>query len=428
MTSTTKERKWLTFAVALLYVLPIVGYPAVSVLPTIFGINSRIVSIPYRAAALGLCLGMLGYAVVAGRKLYLGWLWIPTILLWIAYTVRILDEFSGDAMSSLSESLQWELGVVMIPMLALAMTPSRRSLWWAQLLIMFIGIVPCVLVSRFGAEPDQVTGVTRASFYALNTMNLARASSAVAVVSLSVILFPVRPNPGIIIRIAAWCITVVSCHITVATASRGPLFSLMLTLPVMVILAFRRKTSLKMLTIALAFGIATLGYAFYKLPGSSLQDKLQELVVVRRIESHDVTNEWRAHAFVDAFYQFLDSPIIGSSYFLRYTGEACHNMYLECLTATGIFGGIPLLLLVAGAFRSCWIIFRDRPWAVWTTLIFLIFFIGSIFSSSMFANNQIYAYIFAVAAIAYAPKGFYGEEENIPVSTLRRDRKPSPNI
>lgn len=416
-----------SLSVAMLYTLPIVGYPAISILPTIIGVDSRIVTIPFRAAVMGFSLFMLGIGILGVVKMYKGWLWLPAIILWLAYMFRLINE---SPVAPLWESLSFVLGVVGIPMLALAIYPSRRTLWWAQLLIMLVSTIPCFFASRFGGLEEWTGTFGRAQFYALNNMNLARVASAGAIASMSIVLFPSRPNPSLLIRILAWVVFFFTCYVTIGTASRGPLVSLILVLFLMAWLAFRRKGSFKMLLFTLVLMICGLGYAFTKMEGRSFHEKMSGLVVVQRFESHELTDQWRVSAFIRAFHQFLDSPVIGSSIFLEddMQGVMCHSMYLECLTATGIIGGIPMLLIVIASLRSCWIIIRDHPSALWVTMIFFLFFIGSIFSSTVFSNQQVYGYFFAVIAIAHSPQllSCNAKHPNLPFSVNSNDFRFNP--
>jgi hypothetical protein len=81
-------RSWCT---ALLYALAIAGYPLVSALPPLLHLDSRMVSVPYRAAFLGLALVVIGYNIVR-RSVYTGVLWAPLGIFWLLYIARIASD------------------------------------------------------------------------------------------------------------------------------------------------------------------------------------------------------------------------------------------------------------------------------------------------------------------------------------------------
>lgn len=64
--------------------------------------------------------------------------------------------------------------------------------------------------------------------------------------------------------------------------------------------------------------------------------------------------EQRDLIMASAWSDFVQSPLFGSGYVVSLDGSFPHNMLLESVMATGVFGGIAMVWVVAGVLRAIW--------------------------------------------------------------------------
>jgi hypothetical protein len=75
--------------VGLFVALVIVGYPLTSVLTTLLGLSNRLVSIGVRGITLAIAIVLFVVIGVRERRLYIGFYWVPLIVFWSWYLLRL---------------------------------------------------------------------------------------------------------------------------------------------------------------------------------------------------------------------------------------------------------------------------------------------------------------------------------------------------
>lgn len=108
----------------------------------------------------------------------------------------------------------------------------------------------------------------------------------------------------------------------------------------------------------------------------------------------------RGNLYGQAISDFIHNPIFGSGLEVE-TGTKmvyCHNSILEAFISTGFLGGIIFIMIIIRAFRdSIWIL-RNSKGLSWIACLFLMTFIGSLFSGSLYGATIMWACIAALRA------------------------------
>jgi O-antigen ligase len=170
------------------------------------------------------------------------------------------------------------------------------------------------------------------------------------------------------------------------TASKGPLLGLMLAAFAMLLQRLSRLSSRRRaLEIALA---ACLVGAL--LAGAALLAQSGLLLIYSRFSdiASDQSTALRLQAWDGALAQYDSAPLWGSSAVELSTRFYPHNLVVEVMMATGAFGLLLLLLLLAMAGAASWRILRTAPEYSWIALLFLQQLVSSMLSGSAYFGGQ----------------------------------------
>ena len=102
--------------------------------------------------------------------------------------------------------------------------------------------------------------------------------------------------------------------------------------------------------------------------------------------SSDESTQVRTAVFQNAIDQFCDNSFLGSHFLVLKSKMYSHNIIMDILLATGIFGFVLLLPVFLKAFSIFW---KDR-FSSPITLIFLYLFIMSFFSGSIYSSSELF--------------------------------------
>lgn len=99
--------------------------------------------------------------------------------------------------------------------------------------------------------------------------------------------------------------------------------------------------------------------------------------------------------------QFMKNPIFGDGLKTKDIESYPHNLFVEALQTTGILGGIPMIVLMIACFRKSFMIFRYYPQYSWIATFFLLCFIQSMFSFSIYSNKWIWISVGLLASLKF---------------------------
>src|SRR5260221_2725896 len=165
---------------AFLFALSLAGYPLIAIFPVVFGVDTQIFTIPYRAAVLSLSLLALFFMVRSGTKLFVSKFWIAFAVFWLLYSARIAYEAlfaQHDLGFAATDYVLITYGVTLIPAAIFAFPPNIWTLESARQLTFFMA------VARLGGPPSPGWGdiyleqAVRFNTEALNAVSVAALGS-----------------------------------------------------------------------------------------------------------------------------------------------------------------------------------------------------------------------------------------------------------
>lgn len=158
-------------------------------------------------------------------------------------------------------------------------------------------------------------------------------------------------------------------------SSRGAVIGLIFSF--LIYLLFSNQTS-KLRLVILAVILLVLIISGAILYQSTVLDRFTSLFEV------DLDQNLRVIIYKTTFMQFVESPIIGGSIQNDTVNHFPHNIYLEALTATGIFGFLALFYLTYHAFKNAIYIFKKEPSVSWIGVLFIVYFVHSLFNATIY--------------------------------------------
>ena len=384
---------------AALYAAAIAGYPLVASVPVAFDLESRAVSVPFRAVVLGLSIWTVSRSV-RRRELYTGSLWVPLGIFWVLYLARMLsDTFLRPVPLSQppDEYFLYAVGTCLVPMLALFTKPSDATLGLALRLTTFVGAVALVTMGYLSAQAllaGEFGGVEtgRLELWTLNPISLGHLGASVATLAMFQLRMPLNgPRGSSVALLAAAAIGLVS---TGVAASNGPLLALAINFAFLLFLDWRDGHRVRALVCAVVV-------PFVALQGALYLEQLGFGVISRaQIALDDPT---RFELLRGARDQFLAHPILGSSLEERVSLTYPHNSFVESFMAVGVVGGLAYTAFHLTSLRRALGLLIARPASAWLGILCVQYTVSALFSGSLYASNTMWALLAAVSAAAEGP-------------------------
>lgn len=369
-------------------------------MPASLNVDSRVITVPYRAAFL-LVSSAVAWAVLSNaRRRYGGAIWYPFLIFWMLYIVRLMHDtvYPPERLARpIGEFYLYAIGTCLLPSLAffnrMDELTVRRALL-ATLIVVGAGAVATVAFNyqALGTEFGRSVG----NEY-LNPITVGHL--AVTLVVLCAYLLLQRPPSVNVPKPLLWLGILLALPCLALSASRGPVVALTVMLLLLCVHAYRRGQ--KLLVIALVAVIAVASPfvidAIAKL-GSDLVERLNYTL------SH-YEDEARIGLVAAAWSQFLDHPIIGSAIVEKTSGNYPHNLVVESFMATGILGGLAFtMLLLAGVRAALRLILNTRVHA-WLGLLFVQLAVWTNLSGSLYTHFTFWYLLAAVIGVDARDRG-----------------------
>jgi O-antigen ligase len=302
-----------------------------------------------------------------------------------------------------SDEWTYLFGVTIIPMLAFVVVPPyealdsmRRIGVWIGTLTIFMVIAASLYTLR------NATGFSRLSTDILNPISLAQmAVACLIVINAQAIAGVPKKSRRRLKSLGRWLMTLLCILIVIATVSKGPILALFSV--VVLAMLFRgsldgrarglfQRLFLMVLALSAALGVLL------------LVDAYTPIQVVSRFANAgaDTSTSTRLDLIDGALMQFGESPILGSS-FVEYSSRFYpHNIIVEVMMTNGSLGLAALVILLFGCFyyvgRMLWSVPSER----WIALLFVQYFIVSMFSGSLYFDATTWASMLVTLACGQA--------------------------
>lgn len=379
---------------SLILVVTLVGFNAVSYLPGYLGVDSRFITVPFRALVLGLLIFAL-YRILAVRHIRMR-LRFPTLLATFflaAYSLRyiadavILQVPLGTAPGDIALYL---FGICIPAFLVFYLIRDLNfyssSLFWITAILGLCCLISMKLtdVSQQAAQHGRFGGNE-----VLNPIGYGHMGVTAMIAGAFLLLQIGKTRYSWLTRLMAAGAIGCGAFSLLAAGSRGALVAAIILLPVVVFLALRRGS--RLMTIGLCaslFFVFSASYVYLSQRGVSF-DRMFDIA-----QGYTASNDSvyaRENMVHDAWQEYLHSPWVGNSLIEPNSMSYPHNCIVEAFMSTGTFGGVAFALLIGLAGWRALKLIRRNPAMAWLPLFFFQFLIGAMLSGGLYANPLLWA-------------------------------------
>jgi len=377
----------------------------VSTLPVFLGVDSRPISLAYRALVAVAAIIVLGLALTRTR----GFIRTGHVVLVLALMALLILRVAWDSsLAPLPLDLDWGemwlfmLGATFLPAVAFLARTDPETLELARRWALRLGVLAglSIVAAAAIALRDIVT------FLRLDTGVLNPISIGHAGVSLFV-LFLLRPpltgdqtSMRRFRRAAGTGFGLLLAAILILTSgSKGPIVAwLVVMLAWLFTLAWasiRAGRGLQGVALPLALPLVLLliVLAVNAVTPLPIVDRFLDI-------SQDQSTSERVRLLTQALSQFEESPLLGSSVFEYESRIYPHNVIVEALMVGGVIVLVPLLMMLFESLRSATSCLAQVCNGRWLALLYLQYLVDVMFSGSLFFSAQFWATSVAMLGLA----------------------------
>jgi O-antigen ligase len=360
----------------------------VSYMPGALHIDHRIVTVPFRCLVLLLSL----YATyrifaVSHLRVVISATTFLVTAFWSFYIMRFISDtvlFPVPVGSSPSDMAMFLFGMSLPTFIVFYLFSEidlyRRALVWSMLAL---GACCAASMRRANTPEDNHQGRTMGNDI-LNHIGYGHMGLTAMILGLFVLLKIGRVRKGWVLRLLAAGTVCSGAFSILAAASRGALVAAVLLLPVVVYLGLRRGS--KPLTVGIFIGlffVFSAGLAYL------VQRGMDPTRALGSAQAYSASSEGvyaRQNLARDAWREYLDHPILGSSLVERKALFYPHNCIVEAFMATGTFGGtVFVLILLVAVYRAIRLI-KTNVAMSWVSLCLFQALIGAMFTGGLYGN------------------------------------------
>jgi O-antigen ligase len=388
---------------ALLFACQLFGFPLASVIPVFAGVDSKPISITYRVLIVSLTMVFVLRALRQGWALLKG----PFATAALILAVLLLGRIAWDAtMVSIPLDMPWAdewkylFGVTVFPLMAFVVVPDAEGFEALRKAGVWIGSITFFFVIA-------------AVVYTLRS-----ATSLGGRLQTDIL------NPISLAHMALSCLILVNARAIAGIRRKSRSVGLLLGLALFVIIGlamlFRGRmdrsgrglfTRLFFLVFAVSLGLGLL----------LLLDTYTPIQVVSRFQNagSDASTSTRLDLIEGALAQFEESPWVGSS-FVEYSSRFYpHNVIVEAMMTNGVLGLMAITTMLFGCCYSVGRILWNFPRERWIALLFVQYFIDSMFSGSLYFDATTWATTLMVLICVQAHSAHRRESHGLVAAQIR---------
>jgi O-antigen ligase len=399
---------WPRIALGGLFAGVLVGYPLIISLSILAGIPTRLPAVAVRAMVLLVAILILvaptsnRSAPHADRR----WLLLSFLSFWALYLCRLFVDLGWRHIITDRPPLEYvsfTIGASLIPAVAVIAARYKRIVLPTDRVIFALATAVSLLASTailFSVVKGTAEGDVASGRLGIDTLNpitvgeLAGISIVLGVRLLLVVTTSLR------IRILVALASIASSVALIASGARGPLLATLLSVVVLLLThpmrALRRAKMIAislMLTLIIALATPVLGDDF----GLTVTERIAVLVGSGRDESIDGRLERLSSATSD----FALHPLTGSAVTTSATRDYPHNVIIEAFMATGILGGVLILIVIVAGTRTAWRMLSapESAQPVWPATIFPTVLVTALISGSIAYSSVLWVTIASLIAL-----------------------------
>jgi O-antigen ligase len=372
--------------------LNLAGFLVVSYVPGILHINHRAATVPFRCLVLALS----SYAVfkilaLSHLRLTVSVTTLLAVGFWTLYVTRFISDtvlFPVSIGENPDDMALFLFGMCLPTFIVFYLFGEihlySKALVWSMLAL---GVCSAISMRLTHAQEDKLQRQHLGNDI-LNHIGYGHMGLTAMILGLFVLLQIGRVRRGWTLRLLAAATVCFGAFSILAASSRGALVAAVLLLPIVVYLGLRRGSRL------LAIGICAVG--FFVIPAAAAYLTRNGTDVGRLLgsaEAYSVSNSSvyeRQYLARDAWHEYLEHPILGSSIVERRSLAYPHNCVVEAFMATGTFGGVIFVLMLLTAIYRAIILTRVDVAMSWISLCFFQQLIAAMFSGGLYANAALW--------------------------------------
>jgi len=377
-------------------VLSVSGYPLVATLPIALSLDTRVITLPYRGAALLLVLAALALAAMSRRAIaapmhlraLFGAAWFVLGLRFI--NDAVIQGIPGRPNQTAGEFALFVGTVSLLPALALFIplrAQAERKVFSALLAVSALTAVCAVVAMSFVGEEVDLTA--RADREGLNAISYATTG---VVLLLLLGSMPSQRRRSLRSGALVVCGVALGAVPLVMAASKGPLLALAVAAAGAFIAGTRQRVRavLGVAAAALLLGVTASGGA------SLLGEAGDSIALARRLTDldQDASTAERLIILSSSWNVFTDNPVLGGAMVEPILKAYPHNILLEALMVGGIPFGVLTLVLVALVAWRAWRVLAgssDVPLHRFAGMYALFSLTMSMLSGSLYSSPEFWA-------------------------------------
>jgi len=172
-------------------------------------------------------------------------------------------------------------------------------------------------------------------------------------------------------------------YLCLASNSRGPLFALLVCIAALFFFSgARRRIGIIVLIIAGSLSALPLAKYLNDVHGISTYSR-----IFNQSQVQQAKGDARLDLYANALSSFADKPFLGSGLEEYKIGFYPHNVIIESLMATGVFGGALFILLIVALLINGARSYKQDPSTGWAFLLALQYIVGAQFSGALYSSG-----------------------------------------
>ena len=373
----------------LLYILLIVGFTIISMFPDAFSLNSRIITVPFRAVILLLSITIILYTIYTKNNNKFGKTEFFFIAFWLFYFLKAIISFKTYSFSEEVASKEIEIylriiGITFIPSLSVLIIKEKdidykvflNYVYYTLYIILLLNVVVGIKHDYHGRS---------AGFMSMYSISFGHLGVSLALLSIYKLLYEVKTK---YMQAVFFLGTILGLYILYTSGTRSPLIAFILCL----CFVFYLKNKLKYLGLFLLLLCTSVLAIIYFKPqyvedghSSSFLNRVTNMIVSGDSSGRDIL-------YRQGMEIFAENPIFGGR-IIYFDGMYPHNIFIEVIMAMGVIG----LLLYLFFFKNCIIyllklkkIKDNNEEVFWVSILWLQYFVLSLFSYNIHSSPEVW--------------------------------------
>jgi len=352
--------------------LTIIGFEFISFFAGSVAGESRIVTVPYRAAYILIII----FLLIRKRFIYnvtIPLQFIPVLIFWIFYILKAISDLFfhfSEVREFAGEYFLFSIGLCFLPMFPMLIKINKWELKNAKYLSVILALIANIwgFKNNFFSVKEEQLG----RFLGNEILNqISYGQTGVILIILSITSLS---ESSLIKKICYAGFIILGLANIGLAASRGPMIQLAVCLLIFIFINVKRIGIKNFIFLGVGVLFVLVYFADKLILFSTLIERLNDTGF-----NNDDGNAERFYLIKDGWQSFLDNPFLGD----RAIGIYPHNLILEGLMALGILGGILMVIIFIIASIEALKAVKNSAYA-WLGLILIMQILASLSSGSIY--------------------------------------------